>query len=89
MNKEIFFSSQFTKSYKSLIRNNRSLQKRITQRVEIFINDKFASILRDHKLKGKKKSFRAFSITGDIRVIYEETVDSFIFLDIGTHSQVY
>jgi len=45
--------------------------------------------LRDHKLIGKKKNFRAFSVTGDIRVVYI-IVDSNIWLfDIGSHNQVY
>ena len=32
---------------------------------------------------------RAFSITADIRVIYIETDDAIIFVDFGSHAQVY
>lgn len=45
--------------------------------------------LHDHALSGKLKSRRAFSVSGDIRVIYEELEEAYVFLDIGTHSQVY
>jgi len=45
--------------------------------------------LHDHALTGKLAGKRAFSIAGDIRVIYVEFDDFIVFLDIGTHNQVY
>ncbi len=37
-----------------------------------------------------KIELRAFSVTGDIRIVYFEINDeSVLFLDIGTHNQVY
>ncbi|MBI3486516.1 type II toxin-antitoxin system YafQ family toxin [Candidatus Daviesbacteria bacterium] len=45
--------------------------------------------LKDHKLIGKKFGFRAFSVTGDIRVVYK-LINSDVWLyDIGSHNQVY
>jgi addiction module RelE/StbE family toxin len=46
-------------------------------------------LLDDHALKGKMKGKRAFSITDDVRVIYVESDNVFVFLDIGSHNQVY
>lgn len=66
------------------------LERKFQERLDLFIKNKKNPILRDHNLIGKLKSFRAFSITGDVRVIYsEEPKDEIIFIDIGTHSQVY
>lgn len=45
--------------------------------------------LHDHALTGKLAGKRAFSMAGDIRIIYIELEDSIVFLDIGTHNQVY
>jgi addiction module RelE/StbE family toxin len=45
--------------------------------------------LNDHPLTGSMTGKRAFSITSDIRVIYIETDEAFVFVDIGTHAQVY
>lgn len=45
--------------------------------------------LYDHPLHGDMQVLRSFSITGDIRLIYEETEAAYILKDIGTHSQVY
>lgn len=43
----------------------------------------------DHALTGKLTGKRAFSVAGDIRVIYVELEDAIVFLDIGSHNQVY
>jgi mRNA-degrading endonuclease YafQ of YafQ-DinJ toxin-antitoxin module len=45
--------------------------------------------LNEHRLKGKKRTLRAWSVTEDIRVVYRETDEYYEFLDIGTHNQVY
>jgi len=67
-------------------------QKLVAQfelRLSLFMQGLRVEPLNDHSLTGKFRGKRAFSITGDIRVIYEETEAAFIFLDIGTHNQVY
>lgn len=30
-----------------------------------------------------------FSVNGDVRIIYKELSDRYIFIDVGTHAQVY
>ena len=35
------------------------------------------------------KGLRAFSIGGDLRVVYQETEDRYELLDVGSHNQVY
>lgn len=87
---KIYFSKDFVKNFKKRILQNSAVEKKYKERVEIFIKNRKYPILKDHKLIGKKKDFRSFSITGDIRVIYtRESKDTFIFIDIGTHNQVY
>jgi len=47
-------------------------------------------LLQDHRLSGAKKDLRAFSITGDIHIVYLPISDiEVIFMDIGSHNQVY
>jgi len=47
-------------------------------------------VLNDHPLHSKLQGCRAFSITKDIRVIYQIIDDNLVrFLNIGTHNQVY
>lgn len=59
------------------------------KRLERFKKGERDQPLNDHALTGDLKGKRAFSITGDVRVVYEETAEVITFLDIGTHNQVY
>jgi len=87
--KSIIYSKTFVKHFKKRIENKENLEKRLVERVNLFLLDKMNPILKDHALTGKKQGLRAFSIAGDLRIIYIEAKDSFEFLDIGSHNQVY
>lgn len=80
----------FLKNYQKRIASNTVLVKKFSSRYKLFLKDRSNPILRDHKLSGTLKGYRSFSITGDIRVLYEQIGSHFIeFYDIGTHNQVY
>ena len=59
------------------------------ERTRLFVADSQDSLLRDHQLSGRLKGYRAFSVTGDIRVVYYIHEEIAYFVDIGTHNQVY
>ena len=87
---KIKFDKRFKKNFKSRILPHKKLLKKYEDRLEKFIQDKNNAILKDHQLIGTLKGTRSFSITGDIRVIYVlRNPNEAIFLDIGTHNQVY
>ena len=80
----------FKKSYKNRISSNPKLIAKTTNRINIFKKNPQDSILKDHPLKGSRKNIRSLSVAGDIRIIYIKiSKDHFLFLDIGTHNQVY
>jgi addiction module RelE/StbE family toxin len=84
----IDFHKNFIKNYRRL---DLKLRKRVDATIKKFRTNPFNPILKNHALKGKLKGKRAFSITGDCRVIFEE-YDNYvlvIMVDIGTHNQVY
>ena len=85
----IELASSFLKSYKKRIRHNSKLDHQYAKRIEIFRTNPDNPLLHDHSLVGSKLGLRAFSINGDIRVIYSRQEDTFLFYDIGTHNQVY
>ena len=61
-------------------------------RLELFINEPFAPQLKTHKLSGKLKDSWSFTVDYDLRVIFNFTDDKpkkAIFVDIGTHKEVY
>ena len=87
--KRIVFQRTFEKHYAKRIAPNRKLTKLYAERFTQFISGERAQPINDHSLAGNLKGKRAFSIAGDVRVVYEETDEEYIFLDIGTHNQVY
>ena len=87
---KISLHPSFKKAYKVRIAQNKKLAKQTEDRITLFKNNPKNPLLKDHGLTGAKRLLRSFSITGDIRVVYlpiskEETV----FLDIGSHNQIY
>lgn len=87
--KQIVFARKFEKHYVSRIRRDKKLSKAFDARYRLFVVGERDYPLNDHPLTGNMAGKRAFSITADVRVVYEETEDEIVFLDVGTHNQVY
>lgn len=87
---EIFFSNSFKKSFKKTIKNDINLKSKFWDKVNIFINDPFERSLKTHKLSGKLKDLWSFTVEFDIRVIfYFADKSKVVFIDIGTHEEIY
>jgi addiction module RelE/StbE family toxin len=87
--KQIKRDKTFEKHFKQRITPNEKLVKVFKKRLDLFIKGELGYPLYDHALTGKLNGKRAFSVAGDIRVIYIELEDYIVFLDIGSHSHVY
>ena len=87
--KRIARHKQFKKHFDQRIAPNKKLLIRFYERVEMFLLGERGYPLNDHALTGPQFGQRAFSLDGDLRVIYLETDEAYIFLDIGSHNQVY
>jgi len=86
---QIIFTDGFNKSYKKRIEPNGKLERKFEERSKLFSEGRL-DLVKDHGLKGRKVGLRAFSVTGDIRVVYELREDGrILFVDIGSHNQVY
>ncbi|MBN8571525.1 MAG: type II toxin-antitoxin system mRNA interferase toxin, RelE/StbE family [Ignavibacteria bacterium] len=87
---EVIFSGQFKKEYKKRIKDDKEKSKKFFKRLELFINDPFNPSLQTHKLTGILKNMWAFKVDYDLRVVfYFENDEKAIFINIGTHNQVY
>lgn len=88
---EISFSSSFKNVFKKKIKNNKRIEKAFWNCVEIFIDEPFNRKLKTHKLTGNLKDLWSFSIEFDLRVIFYFTAKNkkVVFIDIGTHDEVY
>lgn len=80
----------FEKSYRNRIQPNEKLVLQTDQRIDLFKINSQNSVLKDHALTGAKKDLRSFSVTGDIRIVYLPVSEAeVVFMDIGSHNQVY
>lgn len=86
---EIYHHKKFLKNYRLRILPNPKLDSKFQERLELFVKDSSNPLLKDHQLIGDKSDYRAFSLTGDIRVVYKKSEDQILLHDIGTHNQVY
>ncbi len=83
----IRFHKNFEKRYKRLRKNE---QKRVRERLVLFLKDEFDPILNNHPLRGKHTGYRSINITGGLRAIYKfHSREARIFVTIGTHSSLY
>ena len=83
----IIFHKQFKKKYKKLSENDK---RHFKDRRNMFLENPFHPILKNHALSGEYLRYRSINITADLRAIYEP-IDSetALFLNIGTHSELY
>ncbi len=80
----------FEKSYRKRIASFPKLVVKTKERITLFAQNPFHPLLHDHALAGRQLRLRAFSVMGDLRIIYLPlSNDRVLFLDIGTHNQVY
>ncbi len=79
----------FEKHFRQRIGQNKKLREQFKERLALYIAGELGYPLHDHALTGRLAGKRAFSIASDVRVIYVVLEDSIVFLDIGSHSQVY
>ena len=85
----IVFHKQFKKAF---CKQPAKVQKQFAERLGVFEKNPFDPMLNNHALRGEHKDKRSINITGDVRtiyVVYESRGEDIIFIDIGSHSDLY
>ncbi len=84
---KIIFTGQFKKGFNRI---PKKIQQKFKERIDLFIQNPFHPLLKIHPLKGNMLGLRAFSVTGDYRVIYRiVSNDTVKLINIGTRAQIY
>lgn len=92
---KIKLHKNFVKQYQKL---RMKLKIKFKERRDLFLQDEFNPILNNHLLKGKYLGCRSINITGDLRVIYKQSLSAkagkkdnkvIIFVTIDSHSNLY
>jgi mRNA-degrading endonuclease YafQ of YafQ-DinJ toxin-antitoxin module len=90
MTVEVSFSTPFKRAFKKRIKGSGDLEARFWQKLKQFTLDPFDPSLKTHKLSGKLKEYWSFSVDYDVRVLFYFTKDEkAVFVDIGSHDEVY
>jgi addiction module RelE/StbE family toxin len=86
----INFSSGFNSSLKKFARKRPELIPSVLQKIILFSNNLNHPSLGAHKLSGNMKDHWSFRVESDLRIIFKYTTDgNILFVDIGSHDQVY
>jgi addiction module RelE/StbE family toxin len=80
-------SHQFRQRFKGRISPHERLVADFLLSVEAFFQE--PATVGDHALAAPMRELRAFWINDDYRVIYQVHDDEVLFVNIGTHAQVY
>ncbi len=87
--KKIILDKKYLIHYKKRIKNDFLAREATRDAVNAFTSNPLDPVIKDHPLKGKMQGLRSFYISEDLRIIYVEKPDCYIFLDIGSHDDVY
>ena len=83
-------NENYYKNLKELLQSQPELEGEINQRIKWFSKNPDDTRLDNHDLKKKMLGQNAFSITGDIRIVYKWLGKNEVrFLAIGGHPKVY
>lgn len=80
------YHRDFDKSYK---KQTDEVKRAFKERRNLLFIDNGHPLLNNHPLQGKWHGCWSINVTGDVRAIYEVEGFIAIFLDIGSHSQLY
>lgn len=86
---EFKYHKRFLKNYRKRIASNTKLIAQVEERLEKFKENSSNPVLMDHKLTGEMSEYRAFSVSGDLRIVYKIVEHEIWLYDIGSHNQVY
>jgi len=78
----------FNKQFKKL---PQKIKDKTEKTIQVFSKNPRHLSLKNHALTGRMKALRAISVTGNIRIVFQE-FDNYIvviFLSIGGHDNVY
>jgi mRNA-degrading endonuclease YafQ of YafQ-DinJ toxin-antitoxin module len=87
---KIDFTSRFNSMYSAVLEKKPELKEEVFKRVNWFRRRPDDQRLDNHALRKRMNGKWAFSITDDIRIVYEwKTKNVVRFLAIGGHKKVY
>lgn len=85
---QIKYSSSFESKYKKLVKKNKSLQKKIAQKIDLLSSNPKHPSLRLHKIESKFDAW-SISVNMNLRILFVYRSYGILLVDIGGHDEVY
>jgi mRNA-degrading endonuclease YafQ of YafQ-DinJ toxin-antitoxin module len=76
----------FKKQFKKL---SGDIQTAFGERAYIFLKQPYHILINNHPLHGERQGYWSINVTGSIRAVYKLQGSIAIFVEIGTHSELY
>ncbi len=85
---DVRYSKRFQKQFKKL---PHPIQIKAFKTIKSFAGNPYKAQFKNHALRGEFQGQRAISVTGDIRIVFQEkdNYKKVTLLRVGTHNQVY
>ena len=81
------FKKRFDKKYERLPEKIRTA---LDERLRLFADDPFNSLLNNHSLSGPYANHRSINVTGDYRAVFRHITDNLVeFVIVDTHTNLY
>jgi len=80
------FSNRYRKKYLKL---PAAIKRHADERLRLFISDPFHPLLSNHSVDKTFPGCRSINVTGDYRAIFKQDGTGVVFVNIGTHSELY
>lgn len=85
----IRLDEKLKKEYLLIKKKDPNLAKLIAKQLKLFNTNPQHVSLRTHKLSGELKNLWSISINKSIRMTYIQEGEEALFIDIGTHDEIY
>jgi addiction module RelE/StbE family toxin len=88
---KVSFASSFSRAFKKKLKGRRIIERLFWEKLDTFIKDPFEQSLKTHRLSGKLKDLWSFTVEYNLRVVFyfKKNNTQAVFIDIGTHDEVY
>jgi addiction module RelE/StbE family toxin len=74
---------------KKLAKAQGEIKLAVRRALELFKEDPYHEALRNHPLTERYAGFRSIDITDDWRALYRTESERIVFIELGTHEQLY
>ena len=82
----LYFSTRFSKRRDTL---PKGMREKLSDRLRLFAREPFHPLLNNHSVEKRFPGCRSINVTGDYRAIFKEQDREIVFVNIGTHSELY